>query len=364
MPQRILPKHLVATTTRLCAALAIVNRWHVTRTSIVAGFALFWFAGVPTASAADPACCAVTSIAKSGEITAKETKGARTSQFQVADPALRSRLRVGAPVYANFDTRQVSLDGKKSCCTILKISTAARQPMPGTGPVAPASITTQAVPHPLKSLRFDPVVAGGNRLQGHVELVQPPGPNGVEVTLESSDPQLAAVPAQVTVTDGVTSAETGPMYMASFPIDTRSVPEAKSVTIKARAGLQILQTNLRITPPKVKSAYLNPPSICNGSNKAKLTYTLTGPAPSGLKVSGSVSVHLPSGMSGSAGSVNKSETVPAGKTDGSMRIRLPRCLAHKPNERCSISGSARVVPSGTSASSSVSFGSSCGHPPD
>jgi hypothetical protein len=76
----------------------------------------------------------VTSIAKSGQVTAQETRGARTFEFQVADPALRRGLRVGSPVYANFDTKQVSLDGKKSCCTILKISTAAKQPVPGTTP--------------------------------------------------------------------------------------------------------------------------------------------------------------------------------------------------------------------------------------
>jgi hypothetical protein len=79
----------------------------------------------------------VTSIAKSGQVTAQETRGARTFEFQVADPALRRGLRVGSPVYANFDTKQVSLDGKKSCCTILKISTAAKQPVPGTTPAAP-----------------------------------------------------------------------------------------------------------------------------------------------------------------------------------------------------------------------------------
>jgi hypothetical protein len=102
----------------------------------VVGLTLFCLAGAPTASAAAP-CCGVTEIAKNGLITAKESKGTRTFQFQVADPALRSRLRVGAPVYANFDTKQVSLDGKKPCCTILKISTAAKQPVPGTTPAAP-----------------------------------------------------------------------------------------------------------------------------------------------------------------------------------------------------------------------------------
>jgi len=133
MPQRISPKHLVATTTGLCTALAVMHRRHATRTGIVAGLALFWLAGASTASAAAP-CCGVTNIAKNGLITAQETRGARTFQFQVADSALRSKLRVGSPVYANFATKQVSLDGKKPCCKILKISTAAKQPVPGTTP--------------------------------------------------------------------------------------------------------------------------------------------------------------------------------------------------------------------------------------
>ncbi|MEX2164253.1 MAG: CARDB domain-containing protein [Sulfuricaulis sp.] len=92
---------------------------------------------LPKAASPNAACCAVTTIAQNGLITAKEAKGARTFQFRVADPAQRSKLRVGAPVYANFDTKQVSLDGKKTCCTILKISTAAKQPVPGTAPAAP-----------------------------------------------------------------------------------------------------------------------------------------------------------------------------------------------------------------------------------
>jgi len=132
MNQQISPKLWVAMTTGFGMALATALRWPALRIGVVGGLALVWLAGALPASAADPACCAVTSIAKSGPITAKETRGARTFQFQVADPALRSKLRVGAPVYANFATKQVSLDGKKPCCTILKISTAAKQPAPGT----------------------------------------------------------------------------------------------------------------------------------------------------------------------------------------------------------------------------------------
>jgi hypothetical protein len=138
MPQQISPKHWVATKTGLCVDLAAALRWPTLRLAVAGGLTLLCLAGASTASAAAP-CCAVTNIAKGGQITAQETRGARTFQFQVADPALRSKLRIGSPVYANFDTKQVSLDGKKSCCTILKISTAAKQPVPGTTPAAPRS---------------------------------------------------------------------------------------------------------------------------------------------------------------------------------------------------------------------------------
>jgi len=114
--------------------------------------------GSNSLAAATP-CCGVMEIAKNGLITAKESKGTRTFQFQVADPALRSKLRVGSPVYANFDTRQVSLDGKKPCCTMLKIATAAKQPMPGTTPAAPG-----AAP---------PAQSGAAQLAGNVTAAAP-----------------------------------------------------------------------------------------------------------------------------------------------------------------------------------------------
>ena len=123
-------KHLVATITGLCTALATALRWHAVRIAVVGGLTLCWLAGVPAASAAGP-CCSVTSIDKDGQITARETRGARTFEFQVEDRALLRALRVGAPVYANFNTRQVSLDGKKPCCTMENISTAERKPVPG-----------------------------------------------------------------------------------------------------------------------------------------------------------------------------------------------------------------------------------------
>ena len=86
MYQRISLKQQVATVTVLYTGLVSTRRLRTMRKAIVAGLALLWFNGASTASAAAP-CCGVTNIAKDGQITAKETSGARTFQFQVADPA-------------------------------------------------------------------------------------------------------------------------------------------------------------------------------------------------------------------------------------------------------------------------------------
>ncbi|HEX9852097.1 MAG TPA: hypothetical protein VGA68_03750, partial [Woeseiaceae bacterium] len=70
----------------------------------------------------------MTDIAANGQVTAREINGTRTLRFQVTDAALLRRLKPGAPVYANFDTKQVSLDGRRACCGITQISAAAAAP--------------------------------------------------------------------------------------------------------------------------------------------------------------------------------------------------------------------------------------------
>jgi hypothetical protein len=84
--------------------------------------ALVLLASAPALAAT--ACCKVTDIATTGQVTALEINGTRTIAFQVTDAALLRSLKPGAPVYANFDTRQVSLDGKKACCKIVAIDSA------------------------------------------------------------------------------------------------------------------------------------------------------------------------------------------------------------------------------------------------
>jgi hypothetical protein len=69
-----------------------------------------------TASGAGPQttpCCVITSInLRAGLASAKVNATGKTFQFKPSNSALLSSMKVGEAVYANFKTRQVSLDGK------------------------------------------------------------------------------------------------------------------------------------------------------------------------------------------------------------------------------------------------------------
>ncbi len=89
---------------------------------------------------APKACCTVTAIeAASGVVSARETASGRVFTFSARDRNVLRGLRIGAPVYANFHTKQVSLDGKTGCCTILRVAAAERRSVPGNTAAAPRS---------------------------------------------------------------------------------------------------------------------------------------------------------------------------------------------------------------------------------
>lgn len=104
-----------------------------------------------SAASAQNACCAVTAVSPGGQITAAEVKGARKFQFRITQRSLMRSVRVGSPVYANFDNGQVSLDGKRTCCTILRVSTTAsaagsRSPSAATAPARAPGAANEAAP--------------------------------------------------------------------------------------------------------------------------------------------------------------------------------------------------------------------------
>jgi hypothetical protein len=132
-------------------------------------------------------------------------------------------------------------------------------------------------PAALSALSVSPAsVTGGTAAQGTVTLTAAAPVGGFPVTLSSSNPATASVPASVSVAQGATS--------AGFTVTTSAVMASTPVTITASAGSVTRTATLTVTPP--------------GQN-ATLTVTATGRG--GERVSSSpaginVAPALPSGI--------------------------------------------------------------------
>src|SRR6266436_8835509 len=84
-------------------------------TALLALCALVLAVSAPGAAAAE-SCCQITSIdTRAAVVTAQESATGRTFQFAVKDSLLLFTLKVGQPVSANFDSRQVSIGGGAAC---------------------------------------------------------------------------------------------------------------------------------------------------------------------------------------------------------------------------------------------------------
>lgn len=119
---------------------------------LCASFALL----VPLDGSAAQPCCGVTHISDNGQVTAAEVQGNRQLQFQVPNRSLLRSIRVGSPVYANFRTGEISLDGKTACCRILRtrevtaptVSNPDSRPARTATPPAAKSVTAPAAEAP------------------------------------------------------------------------------------------------------------------------------------------------------------------------------------------------------------------------
>ncbi len=96
------------------------------------------------------ACCSITTVeAATGVVTGTITANGNVFQFKVTNARTLATLRVGQGVFANFRTRQVSLDGRTACCAITSgpnAPTAAPAPRPPAP--APTPAARQAPPPP------------------------------------------------------------------------------------------------------------------------------------------------------------------------------------------------------------------------
>jgi FG-GAP-like repeat len=132
-------------------------------------------------------------------------------------------------------------------------------------------------PAALSALSVSPAsVTGGTAAQGTVTLTAAAPVGGFPVTLSSSNPATASVPASVSVAQGATSAD--------FTVTTSAVTASTPVTITASAGSVTRTATLTVTPP--------------GQN-ATLTVTATGRG--GERVTSSpAGINVAVGSSGSA----------------------------------------------------------------
>ena len=115
-------------------------------------------------------------------------------------------------------------------------------------------------------------VRGGTIDSAALTLTAPAAGGGLTVTLASSAPSAASVPASILVPEGA--------YQATFPVTTLSVAETTVAVISASAAGITKRDTLTITPHGVQSVMVNPVGLFGGDS-AQCTVTLTDPAGAG-----------------------------------------------------------------------------------
>ena len=190
---------------------------------------------------------------------------------------------------------------------------AARRVTPRAAPPPPAAASLSAVSVAPTS------VVGGNPSQGTVTLTAGAPTGGAVVSLSSSNPAVAAVPASVTVAAGVTS--------ATFAIATTTVTASTAPTISATFGGVARTAVLTVNPvpaaPTLSTLTVNPTSVVGGAGSTG-TVTLTAAAGTGGAI-----VTLSSSNTTVAG-VPPSVTVAPGATSANFGITTTGVTAATP----------------------------------
>ncbi len=129
-----------------------------------------------------------------------------------------------------------------------------------------------AVPRGIALALAPASVPAGLPATGTVLLSAAAPGGGVTVSLASDTPEVAAVPASVTVPAGATS--------ATFAVATRTVAAATPVVVTASLGTGTATAALDVTPPIPVGLALTPASAVGGS-AVQATATLSAAAPAG-----------------------------------------------------------------------------------
>ena len=169
---------------------------------------------------------------------------------------------------------------------------------------ASANLTVNGVSLSTVNLSPNTVVGGVSTTNNTVSLNGPAPAAGAVVTLSSSDPAVAAVPASVTVAAG---SSTSP----KFTITTTTLTASTPVTITATYNGISRTAVLTVGPAALNTLTLSPATISGGSPTTGNTVSLTGPAPAGGAL-----VTL-SSSNPAVAAVPASLTIPAGATTSS-----------------------------------------------
>jgi hypothetical protein len=163
-------------------------------------------------------------------------------------------------------------------------------------------------PATLSALSVSPTsVTGGASAQGTVTLTAAAPSGGAVVSLSSSNPGAAGVPASVAIPAGATS--------TTFAVTTSSVTADTSVTVTATYSATSRTATLTVTPvpppASLQALTMNPTTVVSGANSTG-TVTLSSGAPAG-----GIVVSLSSSHTASA-SVPATVTVAAGATSATF----------------------------------------------
>ncbi|MEA2561575.1 MAG: hypothetical protein QOH06_3079 [Acidobacteriota bacterium] len=187
------------------------------------------------------------------------------------------------------------------------------------GPYAGSTVTIRDDDLPgtpeLSGISLNPTTVTGSKTStGTVVLDRVSPAAGTQVSLSSSDPAVAAVPASVTVAQGASS--------ATFTVTTNPVSSAKTVTVSAsRRGLT-KTAGLAVLEPAVSALTLTPGSFAGGCKSSTGKVTLTAKAPVGGIVVALTSTNP-------VAVVPASVTVPSGSTSATFLITAPAVTANQ-----------------------------------
>jgi len=157
----------------------------------------------------------------------------------------------------------------------------------------------------LNSLSLNPTsVPAGATATGTVALSGPAPAGGALVTLSSSNPAAAQVPASVTVAANATT--------ATFTVTTSSVAANTALTISGTYG-STQSAGFTVTSSVLSTITLNPTSV-NGGTSVNGSVTLTKPAPTGgavvtLSNSNTAVAQAPASVTVAAGATSATFTV-------------------------------------------------------